>query len=220
MDIDLNELPIPDWNLVCPTCGYPLRGLPEHRCPECGTRFSVPELLRSWTCVRPPRYTGGELPVPNFGLCCASCCGALAGATAPLCPQCQAPFDLRAGRPRAEWFAVEPWMCFGLALPMVEALLDREYIPCVVRENRSFADIYIGSPTLSVQVFVHRDFYFDVLWLNRHESDEIARRRAESDRPWKCPACGEICPRHFDICWSCQSARVENADEADTEPRP
>jgi hypothetical protein len=28
-----------DEDLFCPQCGYNLRGLPEERCPECGTRF-------------------------------------------------------------------------------------------------------------------------------------------------------------------------------------
>ncbi len=29
---------------VCPFCGYPLRGLPERRCPECGRPFSLEEV--------------------------------------------------------------------------------------------------------------------------------------------------------------------------------
>jgi len=31
--------------LVCPTCGYNLTGLREARCPECGTAFTLNELL-------------------------------------------------------------------------------------------------------------------------------------------------------------------------------
>lgn len=31
--------------LVCPTCGYNLTGLHEARCPECGTRFTLDELV-------------------------------------------------------------------------------------------------------------------------------------------------------------------------------
>jgi hypothetical protein len=33
--------------LVCPTCGYNLTGLTEPRCPECGSRFTLDELLRA-----------------------------------------------------------------------------------------------------------------------------------------------------------------------------
>jgi len=32
-------------DIPCPKCGYNLRGLMEARCPECGTRFTLDELL-------------------------------------------------------------------------------------------------------------------------------------------------------------------------------
>lgn len=32
-------------NISCPTCGYNLTGLTEARCPECGTKFTLDELL-------------------------------------------------------------------------------------------------------------------------------------------------------------------------------
>jgi hypothetical protein len=31
--------------VVCPTCGYNLTGLREARCPECGTQFTIDQLL-------------------------------------------------------------------------------------------------------------------------------------------------------------------------------
>ena len=31
--------------VVCPTCGYSLTGLSESRCPECGTQYTLSELL-------------------------------------------------------------------------------------------------------------------------------------------------------------------------------
>jgi hypothetical protein len=33
--------------VVCPTCGYNLTGLKESRCPECGTQFTLDQLLAS-----------------------------------------------------------------------------------------------------------------------------------------------------------------------------
>ena len=34
-------------SIVCPTCGYNLTGLKESRCPECGTQFTLDQLLAS-----------------------------------------------------------------------------------------------------------------------------------------------------------------------------
>ena len=45
MSFDPNALPVPDLGLRCLSCGYNLAGRPEHRCPECGRKFSVEEHL-------------------------------------------------------------------------------------------------------------------------------------------------------------------------------
>jgi rubrerythrin len=34
--------PLPDWGYICDSCSYPLAGLQDPRCPECGELF-VPE---------------------------------------------------------------------------------------------------------------------------------------------------------------------------------
>ena len=41
------ELPIPNMGWHCAKCRYPLRGLPRHICPECGTAFDPGALLGS-----------------------------------------------------------------------------------------------------------------------------------------------------------------------------
>ena len=51
------ELPIPNMGWHCAKCHYPLRGLPRHICPECGTAFDPGALL------------GGE---PAVSLCTVS----------------------------------------------------------------------------------------------------------------------------------------------------
>src|SRR5438552_13839611 len=33
-------------NVPCPSCGYNLRGLREARCPECGSSFTIEQLVR------------------------------------------------------------------------------------------------------------------------------------------------------------------------------
>ncbi len=43
--------------VTCPTCGYNLTGLAEARCPECGTRFTLDELLAS----QPARVAAADL---------------------------------------------------------------------------------------------------------------------------------------------------------------
>jgi hypothetical protein len=43
-------------SIVCPTCGYNLTGLKESRCPECGTQFTLDQLLASQ-----PSRTQGEI---------------------------------------------------------------------------------------------------------------------------------------------------------------
>ncbi len=44
-------------SVACPTCGYNLTGLAEARCPECGSRFTLDELLAA----QPARVAGAEL---------------------------------------------------------------------------------------------------------------------------------------------------------------
>ena len=44
-----------DDALACPLCGYDLRGLPEHRCPECGHAFD-PDALRQARDARRPWF--------------------------------------------------------------------------------------------------------------------------------------------------------------------
>ena len=45
MTFDPEALPVPDLGLLCRGCGYPLAGLSQHRCPECGRQFTLDEYI-------------------------------------------------------------------------------------------------------------------------------------------------------------------------------
>jgi predicted amidophosphoribosyltransferase len=208
MDIDLQQLPIPDWGLECPHCRYPLKGLPSHRCPECGTKLNIPTLVHSWTRLRPSRFTGHELPLPDFGLNCAHCGGALAGATTNTCPKCGAAFDPEALRPAHEWFLIGNDLCGELPLPGVQSLLANEGVPYTISDERGLREIYGGRNVFTLPLRSPREFFFEVLWLLREARDELARSRAQAKTErWTCPHCGEKNPGNFEVCWNCERAK-------------
>ena len=200
-EIDLNQLPIPEtWDIACPRCQYPLRGLPSHRCPECGSEFEVASLVGTWTRFREPDLCGRELPIPDFGLTCAACDEPLAGSQTLACPACGEPFDPDALRPRAEWFSPMLELDEPLPLPILQLVLDEELIPYRLGVQMH---AYLGpSPTLTA----HRDFFFDVLFVNRREAARAAAARS-GDGNWECPHCGEDNTMTFEVCWNCQAAR-------------
>jgi ssDNA-binding Zn-finger/Zn-ribbon topoisomerase 1 len=204
MDIDLYQLPIPNWNLRCPTCAYLLNGLTSHRCPECGTAFDVPQLIESWVRLRNPRYTGNELPFPDFGLACGDCGQTLAGAEQQACPACRRPFDPQAVRPTGDWFGATPQWRLGIPLHVVMLMLDEADIPYVLQERQH---AFVSRPP---ELFVVSEFFFDFLHLIHARALEKKYVDEEQSAPdWQCPACGAEIPGHFHLCWNCQHERNE-----------
>jgi hypothetical protein len=203
MEIDLFELPIPDWNIGCPQCGYPLRGLPSHRCPECGLEFDIPSILQPWHRLRDPRFTGDELPVPDFGLACGECGQPLAGATLHKCPHCDTPFDLLDLRPEGDWFRLDTVFGGPISSQFIGPILAGEYIPYNVQREPSH-----GMLPLDEQLMVPSEFYFDVLWLIEHELAQMPRLETRDPRiSWRCAHCREENPDTFDVCWNCSRPR-------------
>ena len=202
------QLPIPDWGLLCPSCGYPLRGLPGHRCPECGQKIDIQELVRPWTRLREPRFTGRELPLPDYGFTCRACAGPLAGATSWACPHCGTAFDLQAAQPREQWFVLDRGLCRELPIPGVQALLSSEHVPHVAVNEMTFSEIYGGQGILADRLRVPSEFYFEILWLlRRARADLLAVRSAGPRAGWVCPRCGEKNPANFELCWKCSADR-------------
>jgi hypothetical protein len=209
MDIDITALPVPDCDLRCPRCDYPLRGLPTHRCPECGRKFNIERLLRPWTRLRAPRFTGDELPFPDFGLSCSACGTPLCGAPTRDCLQCRAPFDPQATRPPRSWFLLDVRLGGGFALAALEPLLAAERIPYIPVDLHSVTNVPVGIPITSRPVLVPSEFYFELLWLLRQRRRGPADGGSSTTRApaWRCPACGQRVPGNFELCWSCQAAR-------------
>ena len=207
MEIDLAQLPVPDWGLVCPRCGYPLRGLPSHRCPECGRNYHVPSLIRPWTRLRDPRFTGHELPLPDFGLRCARCRAPLAGSTEPACGQCGTPFDLQALQPNQHWFTLDRHLCGELPIMGVQSLLASEDVPHIPVHDMTISEIYGGQSVLASRLRAPSEFFFEILWLLQRARAEMAAAQAAAERLWRCAACGEENPGNFELCWNCQQPR-------------
>ncbi len=208
MEIDWYQLPIPDWGLTCPTCGYPLRGLPQHRCPECGTDLDMAALIRPWTRLRDPRFTGRERPLPDFGLLCRACGRALAGAPRDVCLHCGRQFDVEDWRPPREWFVLDAALVGPLPIPGVQALLANELVPHFPVGELSVAEIYGGRSSTINALRIPREFYFEVRWLvQRALADLRAARAARGRGDWRCAACDAPNPGHFELCWNCERPR-------------
>lgn len=205
MTIDIHQIPIPDWSLVCPRCAYPLRGLPSHRCPECGATLDMSKLVKPWTRLRSPDFTGQELPIPDFGLDCPVCGTALAGAAAHRCVQCGVEVRMEAFRPRSRWFEADTWTGGEPATGQIEMLLQSRHIPHVRSPSRSTTDVFLARGTAGGVLYVLSEFFFDFMDVLRQERH--ARRSAAFAAAWNCRSCGELVPGHFEICWNCESNR-------------
>ena len=204
MDIDLWHLPIPDWELSCPGCRYALCGLPSHRCPECGLELDMPALVKTWTRLREPRWTGRELPIPDYGLTCSGCDDDLEGWESFACRGCGRVVSLEKFRPTATWFAIEPAMTGALLLPLIEGLLADQLIPFLTRDDKSLADIFFGGRTIGTKVLVASEFYFEFRCLMRREQRRVeAGRKIIGSERWRCPKCGSRVPGNFEVCWKC-----------------
>lgn len=209
MYIDLHQLPIPDWDVECPVCKYPLKGLPSHRCPECGLQLDMEKIVQTWTRLRPPFFTGRELPVPDFGLHCRHCDAALTGAPTHRCPQCSLPFDLPALAPRDAWFKLDVDWSGNLPLaPLAATLLD-EAVPHVLESNDAFSSVYGTSHPGSARIRVRAEYFFDTLWLIARERARLRALIQKGVSRARCKACGASNPPNFELCWKCGCSMIE-----------
>jgi len=204
MDLDAyRSLPIPQWlDLNCPKCAYPLRGLPEHRCPECGQAFDIDDLVTPSTPLRPPEITSRTRPVPDLGLACGQCDYPLRGLPGDRCPECGEPFDLEDAIPP------EPWVEVTGGASSTETMLVFSHlrslgIPCMLDDvagslGAKGADVILGDTRKRLRV--RRDYYLDAL-------AAITDATKEPGLPWTCPNCSAEVPGNFEVCWKCQHSK-------------
>lgn len=81
--IDIDQLPIPDWGLHCPSCGASLAGLQDHVCTACGKAFDIRAVLET------------HRPIADIGLTCPMCGYLLTGLMVDRCPECNTGFSVR-----------------------------------------------------------------------------------------------------------------------------
>ena len=201
MDLEAyRSLPIPHWlDINCPKCAYPLRGLPEHRCPECGHAFIIDDLVKPSTPLRPPEITAHTRPVPDLGLTCRKCDNPLKGLPGDCCRECGQPFNL------TDFIPPEPWGEVSGRATSTETLLIFSHlrslgIPCTLDDMSAplgtrGADVILGDTRKLLRV--RRDYYLDAL-------AAITQATSQPGMPWICPHCREEVPGNFDICWKCQ----------------
>jgi predicted amidophosphoribosyltransferase len=193
-------------------CGYSLTGLTGSRCPECGVRFSLremladepPAVLRSrpnW--IDPPDHhmkrreaalTGEERPLPDFGFVCALCDQPLAGAVENRCPHCGDPFDLAEFIGNRDWTAVSRYASHFTS-GAIRAVLYDEVIPYLADVTR-LQEFHVAESCVRVP----REFFFDALFALQQALEPPAEFARE---PWTCPACRKKVPKGFEICWNC-----------------
>lgn len=200
--VDLDTLPIPqEWELVCRECRYPLGGLTERRCPECGWEFEPARIIAPWTRVREPHYSGHEFPRPRLAWRCVSCDASLAGATSEACASCGTVNAAEDVRPKEAWFELTaPLVTDAMLLSLPGLLRDCQIPHRTSRRDQKVRDLYAGRSMEVPRVQVQGDFYFDLLAV-------LGAMQADADAPeWEC-GCGEHVPANFDVCWSCGRAR-------------
>lgn len=119
MSFDPSSIPMPDLGALCRMCGYPLVGLGAHRCPECGWKFALDDLI-------PP----GEWPIVR-----------LYGQPVPVTPRVRqilniegilfednivdALWGVKVGRARPSWLRVDRAVYFDAVHALLEALAGR-----------------------------------------------------------------------------------------------
>ncbi len=211
-DVDIHALPVPDFGLTCPRCNYALVGLPEHRCPECGSAFDIEDLIRPYTALRPPEINGRELPVPDLGFSCPDCDALLDGASTHECPTCGRPFDMADFCPSGRW-VVAFSSPDSVKMTCAEMVLRQHLVPILYGDDelrKTFGAL--GATRFGPRIEVPRAFYFEARLILRRETARAEAVHADglAEQEVDCPKCGEGNPATFEVCWNCGQPLMTN----------
>lgn len=159
-------------------------------------------------------FDPNTLPIPDLGLRCSACGYNLAGLPRHICPECGRKIQLDEHIPAGDF----PELIFNgerlLVTDDVRELLRLYKIPFL--ENKTHTETIMMSVGVPVNspgyLCVSREQYFEVIDLLRRRllgqpMPEAPQATRDVDE-WVCPACGEINPGHFELCWNCQFIRV------------
>lgn len=161
--------------------------------------------------TREAQFSGGELPVPDFGLSCPGCELPMAGWLEHRCPECgrrTSPVDLV---PRGSLVTVAADRDAG-HVTFARYVLSDNGIPSFIANQNLRAimgDMSFFSVALRLQVPC--ELYFDALHVLRQNRIVGGDSEEASEPPeeWTCPQCHESSPGTFEFCWNCGTQRSE-----------
>lgn len=170
-------------------------------------------------------FDPNALPVPDLGLACPNCGYPLANLPNHRCPECGRPFTLEEFIPKGDF---PPLIADGhevRATDEVVALLRQYQIPYAPLHEPvqdMLGGLSLSGFTRSPRIAVPRDRYLEAIDLiRRHTHGELMPDEpiaADPHNLWTCPACQELNPGNFDLCWNCGADRpTDDDDHADDE---
>lgn len=91
-------------------------------------------------------------------------------------------------------------------LGFYRSILEEADIPCFIRNETTaqLTNIFIGPMQPTLCLLNDFDFEQASALLRVHVSPQPS-----AGEEWACPACKELNPASFDLCWNCQAAKPD-----------
>jgi hypothetical protein len=168
--------------------------------------------------VTDPDPSAFDPPLPDYGLRCRLCGYPLAGLNRPRCPECGDAIRLDDYIPEG---AFPPLIADGKpvhASPDLDELFAAYHLP-TVELNDPIHTVFGGSMVpwsnrsrRGAALAVPRERWLEAVdlirrWLH-HEELPPPPDPPTQGPDWRCDACGEDNPGHFQVCWNCTRPRA------------